>query len=164
MPINGLIIKYLGLTVITVTCIAVLVGCASYREPNIDDDVAVVIKGNTGAMIHIEDGEKSLTERERDYRAYVEIVVAPGDLCIAVDVQPLFPVISPFEYRTCPICFYVSPADTYSIITKWEFRWPEIYAPVYVKIVNESTRQAVATQHEFCSKFHIPLYYNPYLN
>jgi hypothetical protein len=143
---------------------AVVVGCATYREPNIDEDVAAVIKGNTGEMIHIEDGEKSLTERERDYRAYVEVVVAPGDLCVAVDVRPPFPVIPPYEYRTCPICFYVSPSDTYNIVTKWEFRWPEIYAPVYVEIVKESTGHAVATQHEFCGKFHIPLYYNPNLD
>lgn len=141
-----------------------VVGCATYREPDIDEDVAAVIKGNTGAMIHIEDGEKSLTERERDYRAYIEVVVAPGDLCVAVDVRPLFPVIPAYEYRTCSICIYVSPADTYHIVTQWEFRWPEIYAPVYVKIVNESTGQAVATQHEFFSKFHIPLYYNLNLN
>jgi hypothetical protein len=163
MPIKRFISRYYKTAVTIVVYITVMAGCATYREPDIDEDLVVEIKGNTGAMIHLEDGKKSLKERERDYKAYVDVYVAPGILCIAVDVAPLFPVIPPYEYRTCPICFYVSPAEVYKISTHWEFRWPEIYAPVYVQIVKESTGQVVAIQHEFCSKFLIPIYYNPNL-
>jgi hypothetical protein len=56
--------------------IIIVAGCATYREQDIDGDGAAEIKGGTGAMIQIEDGEKSLTERGRDYKAYIKAVVA----------------------------------------------------------------------------------------
>ena len=104
--------KLLGLRVITVICLIDVAGCATYREPGIDEGEAGIIKGDIHAMIQIGDDEKSLMEYDRDHQAYFEVLVNPGRICIAVDIMPQILPIPPYEYRTCPICFDVKAANT----------------------------------------------------
>jgi hypothetical protein len=157
------IIKIAGLGVVAVICLTLATGCATYREPGIVESDAATVKGHIHAMIQIGDGKKSLAERGRDHQAYHEVLVAPGHICIAVDISPQVLPIPPYEYRTCPICFDVKAANTYHIDTRWETRWPELRTPLYVRIVEESTGRVVAEQSEFCRRDFINIHFNPAL-